>query len=113
MSEITKATLLFSTVGIMYISLGIPLLRGQVRPNFWYGCRTTKILSDEKIWYAVNRITGRHLIVGGILVLMSSLAVFLLGSLLNPTFVVPILVSVAILSVAGIVFNSLRTQRRM
>jgi uncharacterized membrane protein len=113
MSEITKATLLFAVVGVVYIGLGIPLLRGQVRPNSWYGCRTKKTLSDEKIWYAVNRVTGRDLIIAGVLVVISSLAVFLLGRRLNPTHAAPILLSVLVLSVAGMVVNSLTAQNRM
>ena len=54
MDEITKATLLFSLVGVLYVGLGVPLLRGRVRSNQWYGHRTRKTLSDEKIWYAVK-----------------------------------------------------------
>ena len=34
---------------------------------------------NERIWYAVNRVTGRDMIAAGIAVLISSVVVFLLG----------------------------------
>lgn len=68
MNDVTTASLLFAAVGLLYIAPGVPLFRGQVKPNSWYGCRTTKTLSDEKIWYVVNRVTGRDMIAAGIAV---------------------------------------------
>lgn len=59
MGEIATAALTFTAVGVLFICLGIPLFLGRVRPNWWYGCRTKKTLSDVKVWYAVNRVTGR------------------------------------------------------
>ena len=79
MGEITKAALLFSLVGVLYIGLGIPLLRGRVPPNSWYGCRTRKTLSDENVWYAVNRVTGRDIIIAGIMLIGSSFVVSVFG----------------------------------
>ena len=46
MSEITTATLRLTAVGFVFIRLGVPLFRGRVPPNTWYGCRTEKTLSD-------------------------------------------------------------------
>lgn len=74
MNDVTTASLLFAAVGLLYIALGIPLFRGQVKPNAWYECRTTKTMSNEKIWYAVNRVTGRDMIAAGIAVLRSNRA---------------------------------------
>jgi hypothetical protein len=51
MNDVTTSSLLFAAVGLLYIALGIPLYRGHVKPNSWYGCRTAKTLSNEKIWY--------------------------------------------------------------
>ena len=113
MSEIATATLLFTAAGLVLIGLGVPLLRGRVPPNFWYGCRTGKTLSDEKIWYAANRVTGRDLIIAGAAVVVSSLAVFLFGRRMNPTHAVVFLLSVLVLSVVGMAVNSFRTQRLM
>jgi uncharacterized membrane protein len=113
MGEITKAALLFSLVGVLYIGLGIPLLRGRVRPNAWYGCRTQKTLSNEKIWYAVNRVTGRDLIIAGIMLIGSSFVIFTLGRGMNPDYAVLVLLTVLVLSVIRMVINSFRAQKQM
>lgn len=113
MSEITKSTLLFSAVGVLYIGLGIPLLFDRVPPNWWYGCRTRKTLSDVNIWYAVNRITGRDLIVAGIAVVVTAVGVFIFGGSINPTYATVIPLVVAVVSVLLMAINSLRIQRFM
>jgi uncharacterized membrane protein len=46
-------------------ALGLPLQRGWVPPNRWYGFRTKRTLSDREIWYAVNRVTGFWLLATG------------------------------------------------
>ena len=113
MDEITKATLLFSLVGVLFIGLGIPLLRGRVRPNSWYGCRTQKTLSDEKIWYAVNRVTGRDMIIAGFMLIGSSLVIFAFGRGMNPDYATFILLAVLVLSVIRMAVNSFKAQKRM
>ena len=113
MNDATTAALLFTAVGFIYMALGIPLFRGHVKPNNWYGCRTTKTLSDERTWYAVNRVTGRDLIATGIPVLISSFIVFLLRTQINSTLAVAVLLSVLIVGVAIMVVDSLKTQRQM
>lgn len=113
MNDVTTASILFAGVGLLYIALGIPLLRGQVKPNGWYGCRTTKTLSNEKIWYAVNRITGRDMIAAGIAVLISSLVVFLLRGQMNSDFAAAVLLAVLLLGVGAMVVNSLKAQKQM
>jgi uncharacterized membrane protein len=113
MNDVTTAALLFSGVGVLFIALGIPLFRGRVRPNAWYGCRTTKTLSDEKIWYAVNRVTGRDMIAAGIAALLGSLVVFLIRGYMNSNIAAAVLLTILLLGVAMMVVNSLKTQRQM
>ena len=113
MNDVTTASLLFAAVGFVYIALGIPLFRRQVKPNSWYGCRTTKTMSNERIWYAVNRVTGRDMIAAGIAVLISSFVVFLLRSELNSDFAAALLLAVLIIGVGIMVVNSLKAQKRM
>ena len=113
MNDVTIASLLFAAAGLLYIALGFPLFQGRVRPNWWYGCRTTKTLSDETIWYAVNRVTGRDLIAAGIAVLVSSLVVFLLRNHMNSDFAAAVLLAVLVGGVVVMVVNSLKTQKQM
>lgn len=113
MDDITRATLLFSLVGVLYVGLGLPLLRGRVAPNYWYGCRTKKTMSDEKVWYAVNRVTGQDLIIAGMLLIGSSFAIFAFRRGMNPNHATLILLSVLVLSVGRMAVNSFRAQKRM
>ncbi len=113
MSEVVTAAVIFTAAGVLFIALGTPLLRGRVRPNSWYGCRTSKTLSDEKVWYAVNRVTGRALVAAGIAVIASSLALLVFGRGLNPDHAVLVLLLVLLLSVAIMAVDSYRAQKRM
>ena len=113
MSEDVGLPLLFVWVGIVFVALGVPLLRGRVRPNFWYGCRTHRTLSDEKIWYAVNRVTGRDLICGGFAVLAAALAALAYGREMNPTARALVLLAVTILSAVWTAVDSRRVSGRM
>jgi uncharacterized membrane protein len=112
-SENVGIPLVFVAVGIVFVALGVPLWRGRVRPNFWYGCRTRKTLSDEKIWYAVNRVTGRDLIAGGAITSAAALALLAAGRDMNPAARAIVLLCVTILSVVAMAVDSLRVSRRM
>jgi uncharacterized membrane protein len=113
MSDVNIAVLIFTGVGIVFIALGIPLFQGRVPPNSWYGCRTTRTLSDEKIWYAVNRVTGKDMILIGILVIISSLALFIFGRSLSSNHATVILLSLVIFATVGMVVNSFRVLKQM
>ena len=113
MDDNTYAALLFPIVGIIYIGLGIPLLLGRIPPNAWYGCRTRKTLSTEKIWYPVNRVTGRYMIISGLAVILSAFGVFIFRRSLAPNHGAAILLVVLVVSVLGMVVESLRAQRKL
>jgi uncharacterized membrane protein len=113
MSESVGLPLVFVAVGLVFAALGVPLLRGRVRPNFWYGCRTHKTLSDERIWYAVNRVTGRDLIIGGACIFAAALAALAAGRAMNPSARAIVLLSVLVLSVIWMAVDSRRVSRRM
>ncbi len=47
--------------------LAIPLILRGVPPNIWYGFRTSKTLSDQRIWYEANATSGRYLLVASMM----------------------------------------------
>jgi uncharacterized membrane protein len=106
MDRITIVTLIFIAAGIVLTFLGVPLYQRRIPPNPWYGCRTEKSLSDEAIWYAVNRVTGRDLIVAGLLVLVASLLVFPFRHQINENYAIGILLATLLLSVVRMVIHS-------
>ena len=67
---------LFLVSGLLFVGISIPMIQRKVKPNPWYGFRTPKTLSNEKIWYAANEYCGRLLfIVGGLIALASVILV--------------------------------------
>ena len=56
----------------LLVVLGVPLQRSWVPPNRWFGFRTPRTLSDPKIWYPVNRVTGFWLIVTGLAIAVTA-----------------------------------------
>ena len=113
MSENTRAALLFSISGMVYIGIGIPLFLGRIPPNSWYGARTMKTLSNDTIWYAVNRVCGRDLIAGGVAVIVACIAIVLFGQSLPPTRIAMVLLSILVLSTIVMVVDSLRAQQSL
>lgn len=113
MSEVTGFSLLFALVGLLFVCLSIPLILGKVPPNSLYGCRTRKTLSDPKIRYEANRISGKDFLISGVLVLAASIAMLVFGQGVNPAHVVIALLSVMLLSVAGAAWHCFKVGRRM
>ena len=90
---------------ILIIILSIPLIFEKIGPNYLYGFRTSKTLSDEKIWYKANRFGGWCILTAG----MSGIIYLLLLPLCKKHFlqtlrveswsfltIIPILVSVVV-----------------
>ena len=51
---------------LVMIAVSIPLVMGVVPPNWFYGFRTAKTMSDPQIWYQANRHAGANLIAAGV-----------------------------------------------
>jgi uncharacterized membrane protein len=65
--------LLLMTSGLVWIIVGIPLVKGTVPRNKIYGFRTPKTLSSDEIWYPANRFAGKELVQAGRRVFFGSL----------------------------------------
>ena len=70
-------------------------------------------MSNERIWYAVNRVTGRDLIIGGIAVVIAAVCIYLFGQGINPSYAAAILLVVLVGSVLVMVVDSIRAERSM
>ena len=65
-------------IGMLIVGLSIPLVKGTVEMNRWYGVRVAKAFESESNWYEVNRYGGGQLIFAGILLaLLGLLSIFL------------------------------------
>ena len=50
-------------IGSLCIVLAIPLMRGEVGRNAFYGARFRESLESEEAWLAINRFAGRQAII--------------------------------------------------
>jgi uncharacterized membrane protein len=48
----------FAIPALLLFLVAVPLVAGLVPRNRLYGFRTKKTLSDDEIWYRVNRLAG-------------------------------------------------------
>jgi uncharacterized membrane protein len=48
----------FLIPSIVFLIISIPMVIGKIPRNRFYGIRTRKTLSDERVWYAANRFGG-------------------------------------------------------
>lgn len=113
MNDVTIFSSLFIAVGLLIAGVSIPLITERVPPNIFYGFRTRKTLSDERIWYEANRASGRALLVAGVITATASLVVLLFGQGMDPDRAVATLVTILLLSIAGAAWHSLRELGRM
>jgi len=65
--------LIFVLAGFMEVILGFPLLFEKIKPNWFYGFRTPKTMSNKDIWYKSNKYLGRDFIIAGIILIIGSL----------------------------------------
>jgi len=113
MTQVTLYSLLFGGVGLLFVALSIPLIQERVPPNSTYGFRTAKSLSDPNIWYAINRISGRDLLVAGALIGLGSAGMLFLGQGLTPRQVVLTLLLLMIFTLSGAALHGYIVLRKM
>src|SRR5262245_54581773 len=64
--------------GLTLFAVGVPLLRGWIPRNRLAGFRTSKTLSNDRVWYEANRVAGRDLMIAGAVVMTTAVASALL-----------------------------------
>ena len=59
--------------GSVFIIISIPMLFNKIGPNYYYGFRTKKTLSNKEIWYKANRFMAKCLIIAGAVILTTGI----------------------------------------
>lgn len=70
---------LYLGVSVLLFVLGIPLWRGWIPPNGWYGFRTPSTVRNAHLWYPVNRVTGLWMMAVGPITALTALAAYQAG----------------------------------
>jgi len=113
MISVTLTSLLFALVGVLFMCLSIPLIRNRVPPNRYYGFRTPKTLSDAKIWYEVNHISGNDLFVAGAVITISSFVMLAVGQDWRRERVAITLLLIMVFSLVGVTCHGFSVLRRI
>ena len=65
-------TIVFMLTGLLMIGLSIPMIRGKVSPNKWYGFRVKATLENPDVWYPANVYAGKLLCATGIITVVAA-----------------------------------------
>ncbi|HEV7299779.1 MAG TPA: SdpI family protein [Tepidisphaeraceae bacterium] len=68
----------WTVVGLLCIALAIPLVRGHVGRNAFYGVRFPQSFQSDDAWVAINRFGGKRLVVWSIPLMLIGLVAFFL-----------------------------------
>lgn len=80
---------------LITIVTAIPLVLQKVPPNWWYGFRTRKTMSDTDIWYRANYLGGAALLLSGIVALVVNV---LVSIILESAIALPVEIGVIVIS---------------
>jgi uncharacterized membrane protein len=69
----TVGSALSIAFGLLFIGISAPLALRRVPPNGWYGLRVPSTFADEWVWYEANAMSGRDLIVVGVMLVLAGL----------------------------------------
>jgi uncharacterized membrane protein len=109
MDDVTIVIIMFTTVGMLEIIMGIPLMFEKIKPNWLYGFRLPSTVSNKGVWYPVNRYVGRGFVFAGIIVILSNLFLYMSDlnlTILEKTLVLLFLtlIPIIIIIIAGLVY---------
>ena len=90
---------------LLFIALGMPLIKDKVKPNGFYGVRTKFSFVSDENWYKINKYGGKVFILSGIVLLLLSPIYLAINVEANPIlftvttlFILPV-ITIAIVSI--------------
>jgi uncharacterized membrane protein len=105
--------LLLLSVAIVLGVLSIPLMRGAIPPNWWYGFRTPATVHSMDLWYPTNRFAGRQLLLASGLQALVGVALIVLRHRLTPGSAAAIALTVFSLTILVTIVRSFARLRRL
>lgn len=82
-----STAVIFAPIGVLLVIVGN--LIGKFKKNFFVGIRTPWTLASDEVWLRTNRLGGRLMVVGGlVIVALSSFASWAVGALIAVVVIV-------------------------
>jgi len=102
---------------VLFIGLGIPMALRKVKRNGVYGARMKYTMMDDDIWYEVNAMAGKGIIIVGILeAAMGVASIFVLKNVTDKPTVIKFLIGIGAIEMIGLLIVTImavRMSRRM
>ena len=105
--------LLYVLVGCLLIILGLPLLLEKIKPNWLYGFRLPKTMSNKEIWYKSNKYVGRDLIIAGVIVIIGSIFLLIFRSIFPLEIIVFTGSFLIIIPIVAVLFRGLSYLKKL
>ena len=99
-----------TVTALLTTGLAIPLLRGKVKRNGWYGVRLSESLESEEAWLRINRYGAKRLILWSLPVLVLGIIGFFVP--FDERLWLSLVFGLAPLLVLGAVVETVRYARR-
>ena len=113
MSPQLSTVLMFLFEGVLLALVSLPLIRGRVPRNPFYGFRTRRTLSADDIWYPANRYAGRALFWAGAATFLGALALLPFAGRLSVDAVALLGLALTLIPLGVAVYRSFRYLRRL
>ena len=101
-----------AATGLLFIGLSIPMLKGRIGMNIWYGVRFKAAFASDELWYDVNAYGAKQLIGGGIVLAIDALVVMFVPVGSGGVPLIVVLLLPAIVAVVSAAFTYRYTQRK-
>jgi uncharacterized membrane protein len=105
--------ILFAIAGILFVLVSLPLIMGWVQPNRWYGFRTAKTRSSDRLWYAANRAMGYDFLWAGLAMCIGAIGILLMGRSLSIQAAATINLIVMLVALSIAILHSYISLRRL
>lgn len=74
---------IFIFLGIVFIGLGLLLMKYPPAKNYFYGYRTRRAFLSDRNWYLAQKLGGKHLIISGVLFFVMLIVYIIVKSLVE------------------------------
>ena len=92
MTSLVVLLFTFVTSGLVLAAVSVPLILGRISPNGLYGFRVRKTMQNPQIWYPVNKLGGKRLLLASLGLVLAAVSFFFVPHLRIDTYSYAVLI---------------------
>ena len=101
-----------AATGFLFIGIAMPMLKGKIGMNIWYGVRFKESFLSDEMWDDLNAYGAKQLIGGGIVLIVDGLAVMFVPVGNGGIPLIVVLLFPAVVAIASAAFTYRYGRRR-